>query len=333
MMSGANLRTIGLGLCLFVGGLFSGFLAYRFIAINDMDAGKPEVLAGTNAMYRLTNPLLSCGDMPNVISKDIAALKGDVNAMFDDALSSGEIVDAAIYFRDLNNGPWFGVNPDMKFSPGSLLKVPLMIGVLKQAEREPALLGQKVRYDAARASATLHLLQQIPPEHPLVPGGEYTVLELLEAMIRDSDNDAMMLLATVVDRDDLDKVYEDLGVQLPADAAYEVSVHTYASFLRILFNATYLNRAMSEKALGILAGTTFRGGLRAGVPPEVIVARKFGERRFEGSDIQQFHDCGIVYAPNHPYLFCIMTRGKDFSVLKRIVQNVAALVYQRIASL
>lgn len=62
----------------------------------------------------------------------------------------------------------------------------------------------------------------------------------------------------------------------PANAATALSVVEYSTFFRVLFNASYLSQASSEKALGYLAQSTFTAGLRAGVPAQVQIAHKFG---------------------------------------------------------
>ena len=109
-----------------------------------------------------------------------------------------------------------------------------------------------------------------------------------------------------------DKVFTDLGITIPGVRGTEdyMSVSDYASFFRILYNASYLTKDDSQKALDLLTKVDFADGIRAGVPKGVPVANKFGERSVNG--LQQLHDCGIVYYNNHPYLLCIMSRGSDF---------------------
>lgn len=106
-------------------------------------------------------------------------------------------------------------------------------------------------------------------------------------------------------------VFNDLGIPLPRDIDYALSVKEYASFFRILYNASYLTRENSEMALKLLSESKFRGGLAGKIPSDIVIAHKFGEREMideNGSSINQLHDCGIVYYTPYPYLICIMTR-------------------------
>jgi hypothetical protein len=104
-----------------------------------------------------------------------------------------------------------------------------------------------------------------------------------------------------------------------------MSVKDYASFFRILYNASYLSKDSSQKALSLLSEVDFTDGLRGGVPKDVPVANKFGERQV--GTTQQLHDCGIVYLTDHPYLLCIMSRGSDFDELASSIKTVSHLVY------
>jgi len=75
----------------------------------------------------------------------------------------------------------------------------------------------------------------------------------------------------------------------------------------------------------------YKEGLVGGLPEGIKVAHKFGERAYEESGVKQFHDCGIIYYPNKPYLLCVMTRGDDFNTLQGIVRQVSQTVYQTVS--
>jgi len=56
---------------------------------------------------------------------------------------AGLLQDGSVYFRDLNNGMWFGINEGVFYRPASMLKVPVMIAYFKLAESTPAILAKK----------------------------------------------------------------------------------------------------------------------------------------------------------------------------------------------
>jgi len=98
--------------------------------------------------------------------------------------------------------------------------------------------------------------------------------------------------------------------------------------LRILYNSSYLNFEMSNKALMLLTQTDFPNGLVAGVPDSVVVAHKFGEQK--NGDEQQLHDCGIVYYQENPYILCVMTKGYEIPELASIIKEISQQVYNEV---
>src|SRR6185503_17380876 len=108
---------------------------------------------------------------------------------------------------------------------------------------------------------------------------------------------------------------------------YLIDTHTYASFFRILYNATYLDRHDSEEILTTLTEASFKDGLIADIPASVTVAHKFGSRKVDDAGKVQLHDCGIIYVPGKPYILCVMTQGTDFNKLADFIQSVSKLVY------
>ena len=108
-----------------------------------------------------------------------------------------------------------------------------------------------------------------------------------------------------------------------------MSVQTYESFFRILYNASYITREAYQWALDVLSKSEFKTGLVAGVPPEIKVSHKFGEKA-ESEDAVQLHDCGIVYYPRHPYLLCVMSKGPNFELLDDVIANISQLTFAEV---
>ena len=174
--------------------------------------------------------------------------------------------------------------------------------------------------------------QNIVPQQTIVYNQTYTIEDLINRMIIYSDNTAYEILSESIDYKKFMDLFDYLGVDfskaLTDPLGNIISVKDYAAFYRILFNASYLNKEMSEKALKLLSQTTYKNGLVARLPSNLIVAHKFGERKYLVTAEVQLHDCGIVYLPNHPYLICVMTRGKDFASLESVIQDISFVAYQ-----
>ena len=275
--------------------------------------------------YKFINPLYECNTGEEYGQEQLTKLQGTIQDYIDKLIASNSTINASVYFRDLNNGPWFGVNEKAQFAPSSLLKLPVMMAYYKLAETNPSILEKKVKYNEDPPGL---IPQNFPPENALVKGQIYTVEELIEHMIIDSDNVALWYLMQNIDNNLLDKVTLDLGITTATDATPDnfMSVAEYSTLLRVLYYSTYLNNDYSEKAMELLARTNFTGGLVKLLPKNVSVAHKFGERDIS-NNIYQLHDCGIVFYPNRPYLICVMTKGPNFNDLETTIQQISRKVY------
>lgn len=283
--------------------------------------------------HRYINPLLECESARDALENEmLQPFRRLIDERIDQWLKRPAIKEVAVYFRELNNGQNFGIHEHEKFFPASLIKIPLLVAYLKAAERDPLLLSRRLTYPGGPDETASQFFR---PAVPLEPGRSYTVDELLHAMIVRSDNNAYHLLLPVLSPNVQQSVFRDLGLRSPwsvkGGAEDYVTVNEYASFFRILFNASYLSDVMSEKALSLLAEAEFAGGLKAGLPPGIPVADKFGEwTPMKNGESKQLHDCGVVYYPGQPYLLCVMSRGTSFSELSAVIADISRITFNEV---
>ncbi len=311
-----------------IGALFGGLIAsITPPANNEYNALRLTPNKDKNN-YTFINPLLACNAPEKKDSSELESLKIIVQKIINQKKASGAITNASIYFRDPITGRWAGINSNEKFIPASLLKVPLMIAYFKLAETKPDILSRQILYQNKNNN---NELENINPSHAIKPGTAYAVSELIRSMIVDSDNNAVQLLVNNINEDYVHEVFSDIGIPFTSlnDIYYGITAKEYSMFFRILYNATYLNRDMSEQALGLLSKATFKDGLAAGIPDKTLIVHKFGERSLPQniSIIKELHDCGIIYAPKHPYLLCVMTQGPTFAELQNTIKDISAAVY------
>jgi hypothetical protein len=304
------------------GGLIIGWR----LGINSIRVANEEIHAD-QAGYTFTNPLLACEISEHRINIELPSAKQEVERVINQAKMAGDIINASVYFRDLNNGWWFDINSESMFKPASLLKLPLAITHYKQAEITPELLNRVVKYEKPHEQIDNFKLA-IPPEQAIQTGQSYTISDLINRMLLYSDNQAAGLLTALIPNKLISQTFIDFNNQDPFDPSSqgEYNVKDYASFFRILFNSSYLNRKSSELLLGSLTATRYKEALVSGVPLGVKVAHKFGE----GSDTQgrrELHDCGIVYMDSKPYLLCIMTKGDNLTGLQKTISLISKTVY------
>lgn len=297
----------------------------------------PQILWADHSIrqsgYKFINPLLEC-EVQNKVERQKYIPFEDivVNRINSEVIEKNQNVKVGVYFRNLNNGPWFGINENEYYSPASILKVPILITYLKWLEKDPSIWNKKMF-----VGSDLSFTHYFPPSKILEANKEYTIQHLLEQMIIYSDNWSMASLIRAIPTDLYNQINKDLGITVPWIKTPEdyLSVKDMATFFRILYNASYLERETSEYALDILSRTDFNNWLRAGVPNDIMISHKFGERGYNDEStkkyVKQLHDCGIVYYEQYPYLACIVTRGDDFDINAKIIANTSKIIFEEVS--
>lgn len=289
-----------------------------------------------NLGYFFIKPLLNVEYVDQEDSLRQFPLLAKTKKLVEEEVKNNPEVEIAVYFNDLSNAGWFGIDEDKKFVPASLLKLPMLISYYKLRETELDLFGKQIFYQGQNYNSDRNTAEASIIE----PGHTYTVKELLDSMIIDSDNNALELLYQFR-KDALREVFEDLQAPLPEtrdDIASKdfLSPKEMSKFFLVLYHGSYLKKGDSNEALELLSKTKYKNGLVAGVPSDIIVSHKYGERKIvleDGNVANEFHDCGIFYYTKSPYKLCIMTKANNLSIEKasEIIANVSKTVYQSIA--
>ncbi len=296
------------------------------------DAGTITSMPGSNndfeikrlSGYTYISPLLFVETKNK--SERLSQLTQKAAAYIEQVKSSNVITGASFYLRAPDDAEWTGYNEEEKYNPGSMMKVPELISILKLEEEKPGFLNEKYFYQAPfivekKTEFTSRQLE---------PGKSYSVKELLRYMITYSDNNATILLDQHLDQRIFNKVLTDLHLPAPEKNAtnYPVSAKDFSLFMRAIYNASYLTIAHSEYAAELLSTSDFKAGFIKGFPPATKMIHKFGEA---GNQVEhQLHESGIVYINNKPYVLTIMTKGSDLKNLAPVITEIAKIVYQEV---
>jgi beta-lactamase class A len=272
--------------------------------------------------YKYIQPLLAAE--PKCESPRLVPLKNAIQTIIDNQKTSGSIVSASLHVEDLSDNTWTDINPDEGFHPASLTKVITLMACLKQEEQAPGFLNKVIPYKGD----VIQLPDQAYSSKTIKLGNKYTIRELLEYMIAYSDNKATLLLNTTLDMNIFLKVFTDFGLKKPdlSDPNYEISNEAYSSFMKALYNASYLSMPASEYATELLGKCDFKDGIAKGIPPTVKIAHKFGESQVD--QLRELHESAIVYLDKRPYLVTVMTRGSDLKKQSDVIGQISQQVYQ-----
>ena len=292
----------------------------------------PASLTPPNFSTSLLNPILPHYHQMGLDYTELKSFKDKIEQRIQFFKNTHKDLHVSYYFRDLNNGLWIGINERESFSPASLFKVPIMIALLKKAQSDPKVWEMGVDYKKAD-------LGDVPEEsgYKKEDGKFYTIADLLTQMIVYSDNAASMLLLKFIGNKSILKVIEELNMHVGSGFDQNtnfITVKAYAGILRVLYNASYLNKEMSEKALDLLAQSKYNKGIRAGIPAHIKVAHKYGKRdeTVAGGRIHnlQLHHFGFVFHPKKPFIIGIMTRGADVETKLQVIKALSEITFQEV---
>jgi len=274
------------------------------------------------------HPIVGFSSSDALSVNQFVSLSNKIKASFS---ANGTDVDRySVYFRDLNSGLWFGINENAQYDPGSMLKVALAMSAYKEAETDPSFLTTNETYTPALAA--IDQSQQFADPSELVVGQSYTIEDLIQKMLVDSDNGAKDILGNTVDQQIQDEAYTSISLTVPSETGeYQISPKQYAQFFRTLYGGTFLNDTDSNTLLSLMSHDTFTKALASGIPAGTTISHKWGEHVVSTDNsvnALELSDCGVIYDQKHPYLLCVMTQGKDEDDLATAIASSSAVVYQ-----
>lgn len=264
----------------------------------------------------------------------LTELEAALNAQLASAKGTGEVIRAAFYIRDLEDGPTAAIHQDEPFAPASLLKLPVAMAAFDFAAERAGVLDQQVRYSLTGVTHFSVPRQNFAFSSDLKPEGVVPLRDLLRSSLTYSDNIAFFLVLEQMNfvvpdgQATLRRSFQELGIIDPPSGAEDVlTVHNYAALFRSLYRASYLGPTDSHEILTWMSVSPFDVGLAAGIPKQVKLAHKFGERDKKGG-AKQLHDCGIVYLPGNPYQICVMSEGPAWAPLERFIATASSTTYR-----
>ncbi|MDP3646140.1 MAG: serine hydrolase, partial [bacterium] len=198
-------------------GSTTGFNAATGSAVQPVRFNDPE--------YPYISPLVGLVSDSGSVYEELARVKSDVEAIIAKEKKAGNVQEIGLYFR-LPAGHWFGIHPDQTFDPGSLLKLPIMIAYLKQAQENPSILSKRYFYGQREKL----LPNELTPQLHL--NSYYSTEELIKSMVVDSDNLAKDILLDSLDETYLTDIIQEMDAGfLQSKDQIQVSPREYVRFL------------------------------------------------------------------------------------------------------
>jgi beta-lactamase class A len=236
---------------------------------------------------------------------------------------------ASIVIKDLSTGWEITINKSQMMPAASIVKTPIMAGCFKAIEDGKLSLQEEIRLESGDKTPGSGKLKAMPS------GSVFTVEQLIELMIAESDNTATNILIDRLSADYLNAFFRRQGLnatclrrKMMDFSRRSQGVENYTSagdislLLEKIYRGTCVNQKVSQKCMDMLLRQKLRDRIPKKLPKDTPVAHKTGLER------NVCHDAGVVFAPEGDFLICVLTKSKAGpGVMKDFIAKVALSVY------
>ncbi len=234
-----------------------------------------------------------------------------------ETLTAGFKGDLGIFVKDLHTGKIASINADSIFPTASMVKVPILIGIMDKLNKGELKYHQELTYKDSLFYAGSDLLASLKHNEKV------ELSKVIMLMLTTSDNTASLWLQSLAGTGTrINQILDSIGYtatrvnsRTPGREAGrdkfgwgQTSPKEMATMFEALANRNLLDTASSEKMLRLLGRNYWDEEALSQIPPDVFVASKNGAVNASRSEVM------YVYGKNARYVFCICTKNnKDTS--------------------
>jgi len=234
-----------------------------------------------------------------------------------ETLTTGFKGDVGIYVKDLHTGKFASINADRIFPTASMVKVPILIGIMDKLNKGELKYHQELTYKDSLFYAGSDLLASLKNNEKV------ELSKVIMLMLTTSDNTASLWLQSLAGTGTrINQILDSIGYtatrvnsRTPGREAGrdqfgwgQTSPKEMASIFEALANRDLMDTASSDKMLRLLGRNYWDEEALSQIPPDVFVASKNGAVNASRSEAM------YVSGKNARYVFCICTKNnKDIS--------------------
>ncbi len=244
--------------------------------------------------------------------------------------------NVSLYFKDLKSNNEVSIDPTKSWIPASTIKAYVVLEAFRQRSLGLIDFDKTVTIKAENVVPTELETDEFPR---LREGTQATIKQLVEAMIIQSDNTAYNTLLDILDRRNINLSLKNIGItetvvgeklnlddgqfqtdlQVLGRQPNTTTVKDLATFFDLLYNKKIAN---ADEILTIFKRQKINDMIPALLPNDIAVAHKTGDWA------PIYHDGGVVYKPDNPFILTIFTNSDD----PRIVARMAEVAYFQTAA-
>jgi beta-lactamase class A len=237
----------------------------------------------------------------------------------------------SVVIKDLRTKQEINFNKDSLVPSASLVKIPIMLSYFYAAREGKICLNDKISLKSCNKVGGSKVLGNDPA------GSVFTIKELFDPMITQSDNSATNELIDVLGFDVINAYFKKIGLKNTnlarkmmdfkerrhGEENYTTAPHM-AFILERLYRKKFLTKGVSEECLALLGEQKINDRIPRKLPKgSAFIAHK------TGLENHICHDAGIVFTQKGDFLICVLVKhnNKFAKPAKKLISDIALLTY------
>jgi beta-lactamase class A len=245
--------------------------------------------------------------------------------------------DVGVYIKNLKSGKVVAFNADTIFPTASMVKIPILLGMMDKLNRGEYQYHQELTYKDSLLYAGSDILGSFK-------NNEKTELsKVMMLMLTTSDNTASLWLQSLAGKGTrINEMLDSLGFantrinsRTPGREANrtqygwgQTTPREMATLMEKIYGRQLISDSASDKMLRLLGRNYWDEQAISQIPPHIFVASKNGAVDASRSEVL------LVMAPGNPYIFCICTKNNkdtgwnDNNEAWVLAKNLSKLLWQ-----
>ncbi|GAA0085243.1 serine hydrolase [Clostridium sp. CTA-7] len=220
------------------------------------------------------------------------------------------------FFEDLKSGYIYGYNENVQMVAAGCMKLPISVSLIKAVENKKIDFLDKIKIDGKDKVYGTGIIHEFNER-------EYTVFELLVAMLIQSDNTAANKIIDIVGIDEINRDIKEMGLKNTVlnrkttderkgknEVENITSALDLARIWRHLYNSTYLSPENSQMLIDILTRQQIKNKLALYIPDDLKyeISSKTGDKNGVENDTQ------LIRLSKGNFTFTVLSMGIPNSV-------------------
>jgi beta-lactamase class A len=246
--------------------------------------------------------------------------------------------DAGIYVHNLKKNKKISINADSIFPTASMIKIPIVIGVMDKIEKRELQYHQELIYKDSLLYEGVDILGSFKNEEKI------EMSKVMMLMLTMSDNTASLWLQSLAGSGTrINELLDSLGLKVTRVNSRtpgretnrnhygwgQTTPYEMATLMKKIVKGDVINKNASAKILRLLGRNYWDEQAISQIPADVFVASKSGAVNASRSEVL------FVNGKRNPYIFCICTNNnKDQSWNEtneawRLTRKISRLLWER----